>query len=60
AKTLLKQNMTKTLGTVLDYKSVVFTEALEDLKQNGVSFSYKEMKETRSFLLNFHSQLKSD
>ena len=52
--------MTKTLGTVLDFKSVVFTEALEDLKQNGVSFSYEEMKETRSFLLNFHSQLKSD
>jgi hypothetical protein len=60
AKTLLKQNMTKSLGTVLDYKSVVFTEALEDLKQNGVSFSYEEMKETRSFLLNFHSQLKID
>jgi len=60
AKTLLKQNMTKTLGTVLDYKGVVFTEALEDLKQNGVSFSYEEMKETLSFLLNFHSQLKSD
>jgi len=60
AKTLLKRNMTKTLGTVLDYKGVVFNDALEDLKQNGVSFSYEEMMETRSFLLDFHSQLKSD
>jgi hypothetical protein len=51
--------MTKTLGTVLDYKGVVFNDALEDLKQNGVSFSYEEMKETRSFLLDFHSHLKS-
>ena len=39
AKTLLKRNITKTLGTVLDYKGVVFNDALEDLKQNGVSFS---------------------
>ena len=60
AKTLLKRNMTKTLGTVLDYKGVVFNDALEDLKQNGVSFSDEEMKETRSFLLDFHSHLKSD
>jgi glycosyltransferase domain-containing protein len=60
AKTLLKRNMTKTLGVVLDYKGVVFNDALEDLKKNGVSFSDEEMKETRSFLLDFHSQLKSD
>jgi len=59
AKTLLKRNMTKTLGTVLDYKGVIFNDALEDLKQNGVSFSDEEMNETRSFLLDFHSQLKS-
>jgi hypothetical protein len=45
---------------VLDYKGVVLNDALEDLKQNGVSFSDEEMKETRSFLLDFHSQLKSD
>ena len=54
AKSLLKQNMTKTLGAVLDYKGVVFSEALEDVKQNGVAFSSEEMKETRSFLLDFH------
>ena len=54
AKALLKRNMTKTLGTVLDYKGVVFNDALEDLKHNGVSFSDEEMKETRSFLLDFH------
>jgi glycosyltransferase domain-containing protein len=59
AKTLLKRNMTKTLGTVLDYKGVVFNDALEDLRQNGVSYSDEEMNETRSFLLDFHSQLKS-
>ena len=53
-KTLLKRNMTNTRGTVLDYKGVVFNDALEDLKQNGVSFSSEEMKETRSFLLDFH------
>lgn len=59
AKTLLKQNMTKALGAVLDYKGVVFNDALEDLKQNGVSFSDEEMKQIRTFLLDFHSQLKS-
>jgi hypothetical protein len=59
-KTLLKRNMNKTLGTVLDYKGVVFNDALEILKQKGISFSSEEMKETRRFLLDFHEQLKSD
>jgi hypothetical protein len=58
-KTLLKRNMTKTLGTVLDYKGVMFNDALQDLKQNGVSFSPEEMKSTRSFLIDFHSQLRN-
>ncbi|MEY3581207.1 MAG: hypothetical protein RLZ02_160 [Actinomycetota bacterium] len=58
-KTLLKKNMTKTLGSVLDYKGIMFNDALEDLKRNGVSFSPEEMKEIHSFLLDFHSQLKS-
>jgi glycosyltransferase domain-containing protein len=58
-KTLLKRNMTKTLGTVLDYKGVMFNDALQDLKQNGVAFSPEEMKSTRSFLIDFHSQLKN-
>lgn len=57
AKKLLKRNMTKTLGTVLDYKGIGFIDALENLKQNGVSFDSQEMMETRSFLLDFHSRL---
>lgn len=56
-KKLLKQNMTKTLGTMLDYKGVGLINALENLKQNSVSFDSREMMETRSFLLDFHSKL---
>ena len=47
--------MTKTLGTVLDYKGVAFEEALTQLKIAGVAFSQEEMNELRSFLLRFHS-----
>ena len=59
-KTLLKKNMTKTLGAVLDYKGVEFNGALDQMRHKGVSFSSEEMEEIRSFLLDFHSQLKSD
>jgi len=54
-KTLLKRNMTKTLGTVLDYKGVAFGEALVQLKIAGVAFSQEEMNDLRAFLLRFHS-----
>jgi glycosyltransferase domain-containing protein len=59
AKTLLKRNMTKTLGTVLDYKGVAFSDALVQLRDNGVEFNSEEMKELNEFLLAFHSTLES-
>jgi len=57
AKTVLKQNMSKTLGNVLDYKGVAFNNALEQLRKNGVSFNSEEMIELRKFLLAFHSKV---
>jgi hypothetical protein len=59
AKTLLKRNMTKTLGTVLDYKGVAFNDALVQLRNNGVEFNSEEMKELCEFLVAFHSRLES-
>ena len=59
-KILLKRNMTKTLGTVLDYKGVAFEEALLQLKIAGVAFSAEEMNELRAFLLRFHSCLEKN
>jgi len=53
-KTFLKRNMTKSLGTVLDYKGVAFNEALIHLREAGVSFDKAEMLELHSFLLEFH------
>jgi hypothetical protein len=50
--------MTKTLGTVLDYKGVAFGNALEQLKQGGVAFNQDEMNDLRTFLLAFHSTLR--
>jgi len=57
-KALVKRNMTKTLGTVLDYKGVSFDHALEQLTQVGVVFNRDEMNDLRTFLLAFHSTLK--
>ena len=57
-KTLLKRNMTKTLGSVLDYKGVSFDHALEQLTQVGVVFNQEEMNDLRTFLLAFHSTLR--
>jgi len=54
-KSLLKRNMTKMLGTVLDYKGVAFDEALSQLGAAGVAFDRNEMREMHSFLLNFHT-----
>jgi glycosyltransferase domain-containing protein len=56
-KTLLKRNMNKTLGTVLDYKGVAFSEALLQLRVSGVEFNAEEMKALREFLLVFHSTI---
>lgn len=56
-KSLLKRNMTKTLGTVLDYKGVAYREALVQMRDNGVQFNSEEMKELHEFLLNFHSSI---
>ena len=54
AKTALKQNMSKTLGNVLDYRGVAFNHALEQLRNNGVAFNSEEMNDLRAFLLEFH------
>ena len=51
--------MTKTLGTVLDYKGVAFNDALVQLRINGVEFNSEEMKDLYEFLLAFHSTLES-
>ena len=53
-KSLLKRNMTKTLGTVLDYKGVAFDEALSQLGAAGVAFDKNEMLEMHKFLIKFH------
>jgi glycosyltransferase domain-containing protein len=58
-KALLKRNMTKTLGTVLDYKGVAFDDALKQLRDAGVTFNQEEIISLRTFLLAFHSTLKS-
>ena len=60
AKTILKKNMSKTLGNVLDYKGVAFNNALEQLRKNGVSFNSEEMIELRKFLLAFHSKVEGN
>jgi hypothetical protein len=46
--------MTKTLGTVLDYKGVSFNEALSQLDAAGVAFDKNEMLEMHKFLIKFH------
>lgn len=56
-KSLLKRNMTKTLGTMLDYKGVAFWSALEVFKQKGIAFDASEMKNAEKFLVEFHSRL---
>ncbi len=55
AKTLLKRNMTRMLGTVLDYKGVAFGEALQQIKTKGIEYDPGEMNELSEFLLAFHS-----
>ena len=57
AKTVLKRNMNKTLGTVLDYKGVAFSDALDQLRDKGVEYNSEEMKELCKFLLAFHLTL---
>jgi len=59
-KNLLKRNMTKSLGTLLDYKGVPFIEALIQLRQNGVVFKEEEMDTLRAFLLEFHSRVEKN
>jgi hypothetical protein len=59
-KTLLKRNMTKSLGTLLDYKGVPFSEALIQLRQNDVVFNEEEMDTLRAFLLEFHSRVEKN
>jgi hypothetical protein len=60
AKTILKQNMPKSLGNVLDYKGVAFDSALEQLRINGVAFNSGEMSELHEFLLAFHFKQKEN
>jgi hypothetical protein len=52
--------MTKSLGTLLDYKGVPFSEALIQLRQNGVVFNQEEMNTLRAFLLEFHSRVEKN
>jgi hypothetical protein len=52
--------MTKSLGTLLDYKGVPFSEALIQLRQNGVVFKEDEMDTLRAFLLEFHSRVEKN
>jgi glycosyltransferase domain-containing protein len=56
-KAILKQNMTQSLGVVLDYRGVAFGEALNQLSDSGVRFDIDEMRELRLFLIDFHTQL---
>jgi hypothetical protein len=58
-KSLLKRNMTKTLGRVFDYKVVEFNGALDQMRRNSVKFDPEETRKIRSFLLDFHSELKN-
>lgn len=60
AKTILKQNMPKSLGNVLDYKGVAFDSALEQLRIKGVEFNSGEMSELHEFLLAFHFKQKEN
>ena len=57
-KVLLKRNMTKTLGTVLDYKGVSFNEAITQLHEVGISFDKNEMLEMHKFLIKFHESFR--
>jgi glycosyltransferase domain-containing protein len=56
-KMLLKRNMTKTLGAVLDYRGVDFNEALDQLMRAGIVYEPDEMVVLRSFLIDFHKRL---
>ena len=53
-KTSLKRNMPKSLGTVLDYRGITFTEALAQLSEKRVLFDNNEMLNLYSYLLEFH------
>ena len=59
AKIVLKRNMTKSLGKVLDYKGIALRDALDEIKHRGIAFNEGEMKDTEKFLLEFHSRLKA-
>jgi hypothetical protein len=50
--------MTKTLGTVLDYKGVSFNEAITQLHEVGISFDKNEMLEMHKFLIKFHEMFR--
>jgi glycosyltransferase domain-containing protein len=59
-KSLLKRNMTKTLGVVLDYKGIEFNGALDQMRRKGVKFDSEESRKIHRFLLNFHSALENN
>lgn len=56
-KSLLKRNMTKTLGVVLDYKGIEFSGALDQMRRKGIEFDSLEARKTHKFLLDFHSKI---
>ncbi len=58
-KILLKRNMTKSLGKVLDYKGIALRDALDEIKHRGIEFNEGEMKDTEKLLVQFHSRLKA-
>jgi glycosyltransferase domain-containing protein len=55
-KSLLKRNMTKTLGAVLDYKGIEFSGALDQMRRKGTQFDSVETRKIHKFLLDFHSE----
>jgi len=59
-KSLLKRNMTKTLGVVLDYRGVEFNSALDQMRSKGVQFDSEEIRKLHLFLLDFHSELEKN
>jgi glycosyltransferase domain-containing protein len=59
-KSLLKRNMTKTLGTVLDYKGVEFNGALDQMRRRGVQIDSVETRKIHRFLLDFHSEFEKN
>jgi glycosyltransferase domain-containing protein len=56
-KQLLKRNMSTGLSKVLDYRGMPMSQAINEMKKNGIALNENEMQLMEKFLIHFHQQL---